>query len=200
MNATQSLDVSRLPDYAFGNRSLMWWGTMGMMAAEGTIFAGLLAMYFYTWDRTDLWPPAGSPPGLLFATLNTVILLASCWPNHLYKKAAEHENLAATRLWLVVSLVFALAFVVVRGFEFTTLYCRWSDSAYASVLWVLLGFHTTHLITDVLDTLVLTVLMFTGPLKPKRFADVSENGMYWYFVVLAWLPIYITLYLLPRWS
>jgi cytochrome c oxidase subunit 3 len=39
---------------------------------------------------------------------------------------------------------------------------------------------------------------FTGPLEGKRFVDVSENALYWYFVVLSWLPIYAVLYLAPR--
>jgi hypothetical protein len=27
---------------------------------------------------------------------------------------------------------------------------------------------------------------------------VSENADYWWFVVIAWLPIYFTIYLVPR--
>jgi cytochrome c oxidase subunit I+III len=65
---------------------------------------------------------------------------------------------------------------------------------------MLLGLHTIHLIADTWDSAVLTVLMFTGPLEGKRYVDVSENGMYWYFVVLAWLPIYAVIYWVPRWS
>ena len=35
----KTLDVSRLPTYAYGHRSLMWWGTQCLMAIEGTVFA-----------------------------------------------------------------------------------------------------------------------------------------------------------------
>jgi heme/copper-type cytochrome/quinol oxidase subunit 3 len=59
---------------------------------------------------------------------------------------------------------------------------------------MLMGLHTTHLITDAYDSLVLTVLMFTGPLEGKRFVDISENAAYWYFVVLSWIPIYAVVY------
>ena len=52
--------------------------------------------------------------------------------------------------------------------------------------------------TDVLDTTVLAALMFLGPIEEKRFVDVSENAFYWYFVVLAWLPIYGVIYWAPR--
>jgi hypothetical protein len=33
------LDVSALPDVAFGHRSTLWWATMGIIAIEGTMFA-----------------------------------------------------------------------------------------------------------------------------------------------------------------
>jgi len=42
------------------------------------------------------------------------------------------------------------------------------------------------------------VLMDTGPLDGRRFVDVAENAGYWWFVIAAWLPIYFTLYLVPR--
>ena len=48
------------------------------------------------------------------------------------------------------------------------------------------------------DTGVLTTLMFSGPIEEKRFVDVSENAMYWYFVVLTWLPVYGVIYWAPR--
>ena len=55
--------------------------------------------------------------------------------------------------------LFGVALCVVRALEFTTLNVRWDDSAYGSVVWVLLGLHTFNLVTDVADTLVLTAVM-----------------------------------------
>jgi cytochrome c oxidase subunit 3 len=91
--------------------------------------------------------------------------------------------------------------LVLRVFEFTTLNVRWDDNAYGSILWLILGLHTTHLITDFADTVVLTVLMFTKHGQGKRFSDVEDNAVYWDFVVLSWLPIWALLYGFPRiWS
>ena len=71
----------------------------------------------------------------------------------------------------------------------------------ARSIWFLLGLHTTHLITDLGDTLVLTALMFTRHGENgRRFSDVSDNAFYWDFVVLTWLPIYFILYWLPRFA
>jgi heme/copper-type cytochrome/quinol oxidase subunit 3 len=41
-------------------------------------------------------------------------------------------------------------------------------------------------------------MVFFGPMDEHRFVDVSENSLYWYFVVLTWLPIYGFIYFAPR--
>jgi cytochrome c oxidase subunit 3 len=190
----RGLDVSELPTIVFSHRSLMWWGTLGVMAIEGTLFALAIMAYFYLRSHQPTWPLTARPPDLQWGTINTVVMLVSFLPAHLAKRAAERLDLEGVRRWLVVSVLFGLAFTFVRGLEFTTLNVRWDSSAYGSVVWLLLGLHTTHVITDLLDTIVLTVLFFTGPLDGKRYVDVSENSFYWYFVVAAWLPIYFVIY------
>ena len=198
-SAPSTLDVSHLPPGAFGHRSLMWWGTMGLVLIEGTAFALAIASYFYLGARNLSWPPDNTlPPQLLWGTVNTLVLLASALPNHLAKRAAEHVDMAGTRLWVNVMLAFGLAFNAIRVLEFQSLNTRWDDDAYGSVVWLLLGLHTTHIVTDVLDTLVLQALLYLGPVEEKRFVDVSENALYWDFVVFAWLPIYGVLYWVPR--
>jgi cytochrome c oxidase subunit III len=198
MNARPALDVSRLPAYAFGHRSLLWWGTMGMILIEGMVFALAIVTYFYLRNRSALWPPGAPPPDLFYGTLNTVIMLASAIPNEWLKKKAEKEDLRAVRIGLVICLVLSIVFLVIRVLEFDTLNCKWDTNAYGSAVWSLIGFHTVHLLTDTLDTAVITVLMFTSLVEGKRFVDVSEYCFYWYFVVLTWVPIYAVAYLAPR--
>jgi len=189
-----TLDVSQLPSYAFSHRSPMWWGTMGMIAIEGTVFALTIVTYFYLRSHVTTWPMTALPPDLLWGTLNTAIMVASLWPNEMAKKAGEAHDAHRVRLWLGISLLFGLAFLLVRVFEFAALNVRWDSNAYGSVVWTLLGFHTAHLVTDWADSAVLEVLFFKGPLEGRRFVDVSENSFYWYFVVIAWLPIYFVIY------
>jgi cytochrome c oxidase subunit 3 len=190
----RTVDVSTLPTFAFGHRSPMWWGTMCLVAIESTIFALTIMSYFYLRSHAGTWPMSRFPPDLLWGTLNTIIMLASAIPNHFAKLAAERLDLPAVRLWMVVCVLLALVFLVLRAFEFGALNTRWDSNAYGSVVWMLLGLHTTHLITDFYDTGVLTALTFTGRMEDKRFVDVSENAAYWYFVVISWLPMYAVIY------
>ena len=193
-----ALDVADLPSFAFSHRSLMWWGTAGMMAIEGTVFALAVVVYFYLRVHSTTWPMASAPPELRWGTLNTLILLASLIPNQWTKTAGEKLDLPTVRIGLVVCLLFSLAFLVVRALEFTTLNCRWDDNAYGSIVWTLLGLHTVHLLTDFWDSTVLAALMFKQPVEGKSYVDVSEGAMYWYFVVLTWVPLYAVIYWVPR--
>ena len=193
------LDVSMLAPGGFGYRSLMWWGTMGLVLIEGTMFALLIGAYFYLRSRVTYWPPQNiAPPDLTWGTVNLIVLLASAVPNELAKKAGERIDLRGVRLWLLVCIAFGVVCNAVRAVEFMHLNVSFSNDAYGSVVWMLLGMHTVHIATDVVDTGVLTALMFIGPVEEKRFVDVQENAIYWYFVVLTWLPIYGVIYWAPR--
>ena len=199
MTHARTLDVSALPPGAFGSRSLTFWGTLGIVLIESTAFALAIGAYFYLVTRFPAWPPHGAaPPDLRWGTVNTLVLLASLIPNELARRAGEHVDLARVRIWMVVSLLFAVALNIVRVYEFAHLNVMWDRDAYGSIVWLMLGLHTTHIITDFLDSTVLAALMFIGPVEEHRFVDVEENAVYWYFVVLAWLPIYGVIYWAPR--
>ena len=193
-----ALDVSALPSYGFGHRSLMWWGTAGMMAIEGVAFAFMIVIYFYLRSLSQNWPTGDAAPDLLWGTLNAVLIVLSAIPNTYTDKAAIDQDLRKVRIGLVICCLFGLALLSVRMLEFTALNVRGDESAYGSVVWMLLGLHTFNLVTDYGDTLVLTVLMGKGPLEGKRFVDVAENAGYWDFVVVTWLPIYAVVYWAPR--
>jgi len=144
------------------------------------------------------WPSKGAEPEILWGTVNLGLILASALPNMWTDRAAIDHNRRNVRIGLVVCSIFGLALCGVRALEFTALNVRWDDSAYGSVLWMMLGLHTFNLVTDVADTLVLTALMFKRRIEGKRFVDVAENSGYWDFIVLSWVPIYAVIYWAPR--
>ncbi|MBW8723718.1 MAG: cytochrome c oxidase subunit 3 [Inquilinus limosus] len=188
-------DVSELPTYGFGSQSPIWWGTLGFVALEGTGFALAIGAYLYLAHLAPTWPIAPPQHDIWAATILTLLLLASVVPNYLVDRWAKQQDLRKVRIGMVVMSLFGIVPLVVRIFEFGALTVLWDTNAYGSVVWFLLGLHTTHLLTDAGDTVVLTVLMFTRHAKSgKRFSDVSDNAFYWYFVVASWLPIYLLLY------
>jgi cytochrome c oxidase subunit III len=193
-------DVADLPTYKFGTSSLTWWGIIGFMLIEGTAFGLAFAAYFFLMGHEQGWPPEGrAAPNVLAGTLFTILILASEVPNTMIKKAAEARDVPTIRLLMPVMVLIGAVLLVIRGFEFNSLNVRWTDNAYGSILWALLLLHTTHILTDWFDTVVLTVLMQT-PLgyEGRRLVDTDENSLYWRYVWLLWLPIYLVIYWVPR--
>jgi cytochrome c oxidase subunit 3 len=194
-----ALDVSKLPMHGMGTASLTWWGTLAFMLIEGTGFALAVATYLYLESLAPTWPLNTVAPDLLPGTIVTVLLVLSSIPNYFISRWAENEELRKVQIGLVIMSLLGLAPLVVRAFEFPALNINWDTNAYGSVIWFLLGLHTTHILTDLADTVVLAVLMFTRHAdNRRRFGDVQDNAMYWNFVVLAWLPIYGCIYWVPR--
>ena len=199
MSRRRVLDVGVLPDSAFGHQGLIWWGTVGFMVIEGSMFVIAIVAYFYLRLKVEAWPPSLPDPDPTYGTINLILVLVSIVPAALSKKAAEMFDLPKARRWLAVLVVMGMAAVVLRAFEYPALNSRWDDNAYGSIVWLLLSLHTIHVATDVVDSMVLLVMASTKPMTRKRFVDLSENSLYWYFIVAWWMPIYLIIYFAPRW-
>jgi len=192
-------DLSELPLHGMGSASPTWWGTLAFMLIEGTGFALVIGVYLYLASLASTWPLGAPLPSLGPGTALTLLLLVSLIPNILLSRWADQGDLRKVRIGLVVMSVLGAVPLVLRWFEFPALHVSWDSNAYGSITWTMLGLHTTHIFTDLADTLVLAALMFTrhGD-NQRRFGDVQDNAMYWNFVVLTWLPIYACLYWVPR--
>ena len=199
MKQTIVLDLSKLPPHGLGTASLTWWGTLAFMLIEGTGFALSIVVYLYLMSLAPQWPLHAPASDLLPGTVLTLLLIASLFPNILVARWAKAQDLRKVRIGLIVMSLLGIAPLIVRVFEFPAMHLNWDQNAYGSIVWVMLGLHTTHILTDLIDTLVLTALMFSrhGD-NPRRYGDISDNAMYWNFVVATWLPMYICLYWVPR--
>jgi heme/copper-type cytochrome/quinol oxidase subunit 3 len=198
MSSADRPDYGALPTYAFGPRSTLYWGTLGFIVIEGLGFVFTIAAYLYLASQNRSWP-LSPPPDLLWGSLLLGLMLLSEVPNIWTRNAALARNATRVRIGVAIMSLIGIALMALRVFEYTTLNVRWDSNAYGSIVWVLLSLHSAHLMTDVVETVIILVLLFDGPMQGKRFAIVEDNQNYWDFVVLSWVPIYLTLYWLPRW-
>jgi cytochrome c oxidase subunit 3 len=193
------MDVSALPTVTFGTRSLMWWGTLGYMTIEGWTVALLVAAYLYLRQNVEAWPPLRTPyPSLLIPTLNLLLMLVSIVPTYVTARAAKRLDEPAVKRWLVISCIAIIPIVVVRWWELWALNTRWDTTAYGSAAWTVVGFHTSLLLLDVVDTVGLTLFYFLHKMPVKSFSDTCDNSFYWYFTVAIWVPVYLIIYVGPR--
>ena len=193
-----TLDVSDLPSVAFGRSNTTWLANVLYMTIEGMMFALMFASYFYLRTRVQQWPPGHLAPELRYGVANAVVFVLSVIPARWVQRVAPSGDRRAIRNGLALLAAFATAAVIIRVFEFTALNCRWSDDAYSSTLWVLIGMHAGHLGTELIETLVILAVAFTPKMEGTRLADAAINSDYWYFVVVTGLLNFLFVYALPR--
>ena len=199
MKPSATLDVSHLPSVAFGSRDPLWWGVMGFILIEVTILGIGMVSYFYLRTLAPVWPPPPTAlPALLLPTVNMLLMLVSVVPMSWVDRAARRKERRGVQIGLALCVTLGLGFSVLRGFEFRAVHTQWDSHAYGSVVWTLLGLHTFDLVAEVLETILLMVFAFTGPMTDHLFLDISDSAPFWYFVAAIWVPIYAVLYVVPR--
>ena len=195
------LDVSDLPTVVYGSRGLVWWGTVGFMVVEGVTLAICIASYFYLWRNFASWPPYRTPnPDLLVPTLGLLVLLGSMVPAYFYHRASERLDKANVQRWLWVDTLVTAVALALRFVELDSINVRWDDNAYGSVVWAIVISHLTLLLVSVFETGTMATMFSTDREQPKHYSDVADNAMYTYFMALAWLPCYVIIYLVPRFT
>jgi cytochrome c oxidase subunit III len=199
MRATRAVaDVRHLPRTVFGNRALMWWGTMGFIIIEGTTLFICAITYFYLRRNFATWPPQHVyRPGLVIPTIQVLVMLLSILPMRWVDRATYRMDLRTVRIGLLICSLLILVMCVLRVYEFRALKVRWDTSAYGSAAWAVVFSHTTLLVLEAAETLAVTGLMFGDQVEERDLSGVSDNALYWYFLTGVWVPLYIAVFLSP---
>jgi heme/copper-type cytochrome/quinol oxidase subunit 3 len=197
MNAPDH-DVRALPDWGF-RRMPIWWGNIGFMLIEGLGFVMLFAAYGFLASQNADWPFVHVLPSPRWGTTLAVFLILTEIPNLWLMRRLHRCDLGAARIGMILMSLLGAVALVIRALEFGALNVHWTSNAFGSMVWALLILHTTHLLADIGETWVMTVMTFVRRMDGARFVDLTEDAEYWHFVVLTWLPVYAAIYWLPRW-
>jgi heme/copper-type cytochrome/quinol oxidase subunit 3 len=206
MSTRAVIDISELPHHEFDTYDPVWWGNGVLLAIETSMFAILIATYFYLRQNFALWPPPVAQltatlkplPQLLYGTLNTILLVLSCIPMIFTDLSARRGDRFMSQVGLIIGIVCGVVALVLRSFEFSAVYFRWDSNAYGSVVWFLLGMHMMHLAIMTTEAVLLAIWIFTREYDMKHRVDIVTLAIYWYWVVAIWLVIYGVVYFTPR--
>jgi heme/copper-type cytochrome/quinol oxidase subunit 3 len=200
MRVRASQDVSSLPTEVFGPASITWWAALGGEVIEGFVLVLAVFAYFYLRHNAADWPPLHTlPPSLGAPALNLGLMALSIVPAWWAARQARAKNRWGTFTGLVLHSLIGTAILVVRYFECHALNVRWDTNAYGSVTWAILFAHGYMALFDIFDTAGLAILCAFLEPEEKHYVDVTENSFFWYFVLASWLPLFVLVFLVPRW-
>lgn len=192
-----------LPEHSHGPRAYGWWGMTWLIVTEATLFAALIASYFYLRFRAAPgWPPDGiEPPELGLPLIMSAILLGSSIPVHWAEKGIEKGNQARLRLGLALGGLMGAVFLAMTfGIEWPHTLEEFTPrtNAYGSLYFTVTGFHALHLIVGLALSTWIQVRAWRGAFDENRHLSVQNFTMYWHFVDAVWVFVFATVFLSPH--
>ncbi len=200
MTAPVRVPYQRLPVLLTGARAPLWWAMLLLITIETMVFATFISSYLFLRFTAPAWPPGEiEPPDLTLPVVNSLILLASSaavfWADRGIKKGDQRR----LKIGMGAGIFLGLVFLVLKVVEYRDVDYYWNTHAYGSIIWAIIIFHSTHVGAVVAKGCVMELLAFRGYFTEKRHLGIDINGIYWHFVALIWIPLFITIYLVPRW-
>ena len=192
-----------LPEHTHGTRAFGWWGMVWLIATEATLFAALLASYFYLRFRSGpVWPPDGiEDPTLELPLIMSVILLSSTIPVHLAETGIKKGNQGRLKFGLGAGFLLGAIFLgITFGIEWPEKLHEFgpTTNAYGSMYFTITGFHAAHVLGGLLFSLWTQVRAWHGAFSIERHLTVQNFAMYWHFVDIVWVFVLLTIYVSPH--
>ena len=205
----QTLDVSPLPGTVLDHRSPIWWANTLLIVIETTLFAILVAAYFYLRQNFTQWPPVQTQttppifhpvPKLGYSWMNLAVISASYGAMLWADRSALARQSRGVAWGLLLTVILGLAAIAVRWGEFFSLRFHWDDNAYASIVWTILGMHAMHLIIGTCENALMLAWVMSHGLDDKHARDVHITSSYWYWIGIIWVPLWLLVFVFPRFT
>ncbi len=177
-------------------------GKLGMwlfLASEVMFFTGLIAAYVVLRLSNPSWPGPEGHLSVPLGTLNTLILIGSSVTIVLALAASQRNALAATRGWLLLTIVLGASFLGIKGVEYSAKFAHEifpSTNVFWSCYFVLTGFHGLHILGGLSFNLFVLSRTFHQTTWASQRQRLELAGLYWHFVDIVWIFLFPLLYLL----
>jgi len=171
-----------------------WWGMVLLVATEATLFACLIATYFYLRFNASEWPLGGiEPPSVVLPLAFTAGLLAATAPISLSVREAKRGD--ARRAWWLLAAAAAIqaTYLGLQIHLFVSDMNSFSphEKAYSSIYFTLLGLHHAHIAVGLaLDAWLLWKL--ARGITNYRLIGLRAVALYWYLVNVAAVAVVLT--------
>jgi len=131
-------------------------------------------------------------------SVSTFVLLMSSLAMVLALAGFQQGRIGSGRFWLAATALLGSVFIGFQMFEFTEFALHGltpRSNLFGSTLFIMTGFHGTHVAVGVLWLWSLFFGSFKGKIHQGNSLEVEIAGLYWHFVDLVWIVIFGVVYL-----
>jgi len=188
-------------------------GRLGMwlfLCTEILLFGGLFLLYaVYRFKHSAEFHQASLELNRFHGTLNTAVLISSSLTVALAIHSLAEGRLRRTSLFLGVTLLGGLAFLVVKGFEWGEKFAHGlypgspellagpkGEVLYFGLYFMMTGLHALHVLVGLGVLAVVLALLLRGRVSRERPILLENAGLYWHLVDVIWIFLFPLFYLI----
>ena len=198
-------------------------GMWVFLATEVMFFGGMFCAYLiYRYWYFNEFAAGSRSLDIWLGTINTAVLICSSLTVALGVRAAQMGKRKLLVILLVLTIVFGLAFLGIKGVEWYTKFQEHHipgssfsaddlirqypqiridpshEQIFFSLYFAMTGLHALHMIIGVGIFTFLTYYAWKGRYTPEYHNPVEIGGLYWHFVDIIWIYLFPLLYLIDR--
>lgn len=181
-----------------GPRSTAWWGALMFIVFSAAVLIPLLFSYLQIWSANTEWPPDSyERPDLLLPAISSVLLVLSGFILWWGNRGERDERDSRMRLGFSIALLLGAAFLAIQGWELVRFEHPWTEHAYTSLYYMVVGFHVLTVAVAMGMALWALIRSYLGHYARGHRNSADVATMFWYYAVGGWLLVLACAYLLP---
>ena len=133
----------------------------------------------------------------IFWITSGIVLLSSVSVQAAYF-AAKKDNFLGLRIWMVLTVLLGIAFLVGQWYSWVALVDRevfFVGNPAGSFLYVFTGLHAVHLISGVIFLIIVLISTFRYKVHSQALNTLEMATTYWHFLGGLWLYLFLFLLL-----
>ena len=142
------------------------------------------------------WPPVGVTPlsPITVPLLNTILLVSSGATVTYAHHALFRGDRTAALLGTFLTVILAIVFTALQGFEYATAGFSMPDGAFGTCFYFSTGFHGLHVLIGTIFIAVGLARLTLYHLTTAHHMGLEASILYWHFVDAVWLFLYGVVY------
>lgn len=190
---------TRIPDPHQDTFSKTVLGFWMYLMTDCILFTSLFTTYAVLYNSTFGGPSSHDLFNLSTAFTETMILLFSSVTCGLGMLAALKNEKNKIIFWFAIAFLLGASFIAIELHEFTALVREgnsWTQSAFLSSFFTLVGTHGLHVSAGLLWMLVVMAQVFVCGVTIDTFRRLVVFSLFWHFLDLVWIFIFTFVYLM----
>ncbi len=196
-------------DQQFSSSKLGMWL---FLFTEIMFFGGLFVAYivYRAWNP-ELFTEAATQLDTMLGAVNTVVLIVSSLTIALAIRASQMNNQKMTINYLLMTILMACVFLVIKYFEYTHKFdlgiypgaaytfdgiAHEGASNFFSIYYMMTGLHGIHVVIGIGLMIWLVFKAKAGAYSSEYYTPVEITGLYWHLVDIIWIFLFPLLYLI----